>query len=171
MGCLRCLGEVFLGNCVNKQKILLTTNNLKHNIRAARLIAFAEAWVERPPCKERRYRRVAYPVKGCGLDVKPGEILSEDDEREGWEVAHLPGMGAYALDSYRIFGRDKLRRLEDEVVARGVEEWRRVLPLDKDLRRYLVWRWREEGWDWDMFTGKRRKIMHEADNSSTVSYD
>jgi len=33
----------------------------------------------------------------------------EGDAREGWEIAHLPGMGAYALDSYRIFHRDELR--------------------------------------------------------------
>lgn len=97
-------------------------------------------------------------MKGCGLDVKPGEVLGEEDEREGWEVAHLPGMGAYALDSYRIFGRDQLRGVEEEAIAGGWEEWRRVVPLDKDLRRYLVCRWREEGWDWDMLTGKKRRI-------------
>lgn len=101
---------------------------------------------------------MGYPVKGCGLDVKPGEVLGEEDEREGWEVAHLPGMGAYALDSYRIFGRDKLRGVEEDAIAGAWEEWRRVVPLDKDLRRYLICRWREEGWDWDMLTGKKRRI-------------
>ena len=130
-----------------------------HNIRAARLIAFARAWVTAPPCKERRYRRIDYPAKGCGRDIKPGEVLDEADAREGWEIAHLPGIGAYALDSFRIFHRDRLRGVAGR---EGGEEWRRVVPLDKDLRAYLVWRWRCEGWEWDMFTGKRRKQEDDA---------
>ena len=129
-----------------------------HNIRAARLIAFAKGWVDAPPCRERRYRRLDYPTKGCGRDVGKTEVLDEEDEREGWEVAHLPGMGAYALDSFRIFGRDKLREVED---VEGKEEWRSVLPLDKDLRAYLVWRWWREGWVWDMHTGKRRLVKED----------
>lgn len=80
-----------------------------HNIRAARLIALAHAWLAAPPCKERRYRRIHYPHKGCGTDVRAGEVLDETDKREGWEIAHLPGIGAYALDSFRIFHRDQLR--------------------------------------------------------------
>ena len=112
-----------------------------HRIRAARLIALAEAWLSAPPSKERRYRRLHYPDRGCGADVKPGEVLGPDDEREGWENAHLPGMGAYALDSYRIFYRDRLRGIE---VKDDVEpEWKRVMPTDKELYHFLKWR-REE---------------------------
>ena len=51
------------------------------NIRAARLIAFAKAWVAAPPCKERRYRRLDYPRKRDGKDVKKDEVLDENDER------------------------------------------------------------------------------------------
>lgn len=127
-----------------------------HNIRAKRLIALAEAWIAAPPCKERRYRRLHYPARGCGADVKAGEILEVEDEREGWEIAHLPGMGPYALDSYRIFYRDRLREVEG-----GEPEWMRVLPLDKDLRPYLKWRWAQEGWEWNEHTGKRRKLTPE----------
>jgi hypothetical protein len=113
-----------------------------HRIRAARLIALAEAWLAAPPCKERRYRRLHYPSHGRGTDVKPGEVLGPEDEREGWEIAHLPGMGAYALDSYRIFYRDRLRGIESQ---EGVEpEWRRVVPTDKELIPYLEWRQEEE---------------------------
>jgi hypothetical protein len=113
-----------------------------HRIRAARLIALAETWLSAPPCKERRYRRLHYPVRGCGADVKPGEVLGPEDEREGWEIAHLPGMGAYAIDSYRIFYRDKLRGVD---VSDGVEEeWKKVVPTDKELKLYLDWRWGEE---------------------------
>lgn len=127
-----------------------------HNVRAARLIKLAEAWLAAPPCKERRYRRLHYPDRGCGLDVKADEILGLEDEREGWEIAHLPGMGPYALDSYRIFFRDRLREVQD-----GEPEWKRVLPLDKDLRPYLKWRWAQEGWEWNELTGKRRKLSPE----------
>jgi methyl-CpG-binding domain protein 4 len=110
-----------------------------HNLRAVRLIALANAWLAAPPCKERRYRRLHYPVRGSSADVKPSEILDFDDEREGWEIAHLPGMGAYALDSYRIFYRDNLRNID---VKDGVEpEWKRVTADDKDLKAYLKWRW------------------------------
>jgi methyl-CpG-binding domain protein 4 len=113
-----------------------------HRIRAARLIALAEAWLAAPPCKERRYRRLHYPSRGCGTDVKPSEVLGPDDEREGWEIAHLPGMGAYALDSYRIFYRDRLREVEN---GEGVEaEWKRVVPLDKELKPYLQWKREQE---------------------------
>jgi methyl-CpG-binding domain protein 4 len=113
-----------------------------HRIRAARLVALAEAWLSAPPCKERRYRRLHYPDRGCGADVKPGEVLGPDDEREGWEIAHLPGMGAYALDSYRIFYRDRLRDIEP---TSDVEpEWKRVVPTDKELIPYLKWKREEE---------------------------
>jgi methyl-CpG-binding domain protein 4 len=113
-----------------------------HRIRAARLIALAETWLAAPPCKEKRYRRLHYPSHGCGTDVKPGEVLGPDDEREGWEIAHLPGMGAYALDSYRIFYRDRLRAVEN---MDGIEaEWKRVEPMDKELKPYLKWRWEKD---------------------------
>ena len=132
------------------------------NIRARRLIALGEAWVAAPPCKERRYRKLHYPTRGCGIDVKPGEILELEDHREGWEIAHLPGMGPYALDSYRMFYRDKLRG-----VTSGEPEWKRVVPKDKDLKPYLKWRWAKEGWDWDELTGKRTKIEVSSDQSAT----
>ncbi|KAF2088072.1 DNA glycosylase [Saccharata proteae CBS 121410] len=132
-----------------------------HNIRATRLIAFARTWVAARPCKENRYRRLHYPRKGDGSDVGPNEVLDADDARAGWEVAHLPGMGPYALDSFRIFGRDELRGLAG---VDGVEEeWRRVVPQDKDLRAYLKWKWRNEGWEWDPQIGSRVRARVSAD--------
>lgn len=109
-----------------------------HNIRAARLIALANAWVAAPPSKRRRYRKLHYPSRGCGTDVKPGEVLGMEDEREGWEIAHLPGLGAYALDSYRIFYRDKLRGIKSRDDFEP--EWKRVQAEDKELKAYLEWK-------------------------------
>lgn len=143
-----CLSQAKLGELVE----ILRPLGL-HNIRAKRLISLAEAWVAAPPCKERRYRKLHYPNRGCGMDVRPDEILELHDQREGWEIAHLPGMGPYALDSYRIFYRDRLREVDC-----GEPEWKRVLPLDKDLKPYLKWRWAREGWDWNELTGKRKQL-------------
>jgi methyl-CpG-binding domain protein 4 len=40
-------------------------------------------------------------------------------------ISHYPGIGRYALDSYRIF-------------CTASEEWKEVMPEDKELIRYLV---------------------------------
>jgi len=81
-------------------------------------------------------------------------------------VAHLPGVGPYALDSWRIFGSDGMRGVEVEdgggiEVKRGQEEkepeWMRVVPEDKDLRAWMIWRWDREGWVYDVKTGRKRQ--------------
>ncbi|KAL4724316.1 hypothetical protein ACLX1H_008929 [Fusarium chlamydosporum] len=131
-----------------------------YNSRASRFIAFAKTWLEKPPCKNKRYRKLHYPMKGDGSDVGKDEALDEDDEREGWEVAHLPSLGPYAIDSYRIFHRDMLRGLAkdwngDQAGADFEPEWKRVVPLDKELRAFLRWMWLKEGWIWDPETGNK----------------
>jgi len=40
-------------------------------------------------------------------------------------ISHYPGIGRYALDSYRIF-------------CTAGEEWKAVIPKDKELVRYIV---------------------------------
>lgn len=45
-------------------------------------------------------------------------------------ISHLPGTGPYALDSFRIF----CSSLDDL----SPEEWKSVIPTDKELIRYLV---------------------------------
>ncbi|GKU22612.1 hypothetical protein FLAG1_10219 [Fusarium langsethiae] len=137
-----------------------------YNSRAARFIAFAKAWIENPPCKTKRYRKLHYPMKGDGSDVGKSEVLDEDDERQGWEVAHLPSLGPYAIDSYRIFHRDMLRGLAkdwngDEAKPGFEPEWKRVVPLDKELRAFLRWKWLTEGWIWDPETGNKVKASAE----------
>ena len=120
-----------------------------HNIRAARCIALGKRWCELPPAADKQYIRKKYHLQSNG-------------EEPGWEIAHLPGVGPYALDSYRIFHRDRLRGLAKnwlgEGAAQGFEpEWKRVIPADKELRAYLKWRWMKEGWEWDEKTGKTRR--------------
>lgn len=133
-----------------------------YNTRAQRFLAFAQSWVKYPPARERRYRKLHYPFKGAGSDIAIGEVLGEDDPREGWEIAHLPAMGPYAIDSFRIFHRDELRGLASGWRGEGAEagfepEWKRVVPEDKDLRAYVEWMWLKEGWKWDASTGRRVK--------------
>lgn len=141
------------------------------NQRAATCINLAKAWLERPPDKTKRYRVLHYPKKDDGKDVKVGEIIGEDDERVAWEIGQLPGCGAYAMDSWRIFCRDELRGLttglpkeltEEAKEAELRKEWARVLPLDKELRAYLRWRWLRNGWEWDPITGER-KLAEESE--------
>ena len=120
-----------------------------HNIRAARCIALGKRWCELPPAADKQYVRKKYHLQSNG-------------EEPGWEIAHLPGVGPYALDSYRIFHRDKLRGLAKnwlgEGAAPGFEpEWKRVVPTDKELRAYLKWMWMKEGWEWDEKSGHTRR--------------
>lgn len=136
------------------------------NQRALNLICMATKWVENPPQKGKRYRRLHYPREGDGRDIRPQEVLADNDEDErvgAWEVAHLSGVGDYALDSWRIFCRDKARGLAEDWKGGGAKreefepEWKRVLPKDKELRAFLRWMWMKEGWLWDAESGERRK--------------
>ncbi|KAJ5577978.1 uncharacterized protein N7459_006942 [Penicillium hispanicum] len=129
------------------------------NQRAKKCITIARVWQTDPPTKNRRYRKIHYPHKLDGRDVGSGECLDDEDPRAAWEIAHLPGVGAYSLDSWRIFCRDELRELAADWKGTGatmrgfVPEWKSVLPQDKELRAYLTWLWLKEGWVWDRYTG------------------
>lgn len=159
------------------------------NQRGRRVVALAKAWVMDEPRRGRRWRRRGYPRGGDGGDVKACEEPIPDDEedsRVAWEIGHLPGVGRYALDSWRIFCRDRLRGVERGVgdyVSPFCEdqqpptsanqqpqaspqepsgEWTLVLPTDKELRAYLRWRWLRHGWEWDAMTGERRRASEEV---------
>ncbi|KAL8970969.1 MAG: hypothetical protein Q9197_003527 [Variospora fuerteventurae] len=162
------------------------------NQRAKKCIALAKAWLQQPPAKGKRWRRLHYPAFGDGKDIKGNEesIADEtEDTRVGWEVGHMPGIGAYGIDSWRIFCRDELRGLgtaelpdllpdaTEETKAKVEEEemkreWSRVLPLDKELRAYLRWRWLRLGWEWDPKTGAKRRaeagVIQEASGGGPV---
>ncbi|KAJ6120461.1 hypothetical protein N7523_004741 [Penicillium sp. IBT 18751x] len=129
------------------------------NQRARKCIAIAQIWQVSPPVKNKRYRKLHYPRKLDGRDVGPLECADDEDHRVAWEIAHLPGVGAYSLDSWRIFCRDALRGLAMDWTGTGattdgfVPEWKSVLPQDTELRAYLTWMWLKEGWIWDHHTG------------------
>lgn len=154
------------------------------NQRANKCITLAQTWQTDPPSKDRRYRRMHYPRKLDGRDVGRDECIDDEDHRSAWEVAHLPGVGAYSLDSWRIFCRDELRGGATDWKGSGatdpafVPEWKSVLPMDKELRAYLTWMWLKEGWEWDHHTGDLKPasektlraasnggIAHEADGN------
>ncbi|OQO08864.1 hypothetical protein B0A48_05754 [Cryoendolithus antarcticus] len=139
------------------------------NNRTKTILGLAKTWVEFPPVKGVRYRKLHYPNRYDGKEYKPADVIESDSELiEGLiEIAHLPGCGHYALDSWRIFCRDVLRCVATDFNGEGAEdanfepEWMRVLPLDKELRACLRWMWMREGFVWDVKTGKKRPATAE----------
>ncbi|TID27485.1 DNA glycosylase [Venturia nashicola] len=132
------------------------------NQRAATLVNLAKVWNLHPPTMGRRVMTPKYPNPGSHKGIGPLEVLGDDDEREGaLEIGHLPGIGAYAFDSWRIFCRDELRAVATDWNGGGtsdegfVPEWKRVLPNDKELRAYLRWMWLKEGVKWNPLTGEK----------------
>ncbi|KAK0659355.1 Methyl-CpG-binding domain protein 4 [Lasiodiplodia hormozganensis] len=147
------------------------------NSRAKMLINFAKCWLIDPPRFGRRYRCVNYPYKGAQKDIKPGEVLNDVDPRiAAYEVAHLPGCGPYALDSWRIFCRDALRGVALDWNGTGVgdegfePEWKKVKPGDKELKAFLKWMWLREGWAWDPKTGERALAKREEVKTAEKSW-
>jgi endonuclease III len=154
------------------------------NQRANKFIAMARTWLSSPPQRGKRYRKLHYPCKRDGVDIGADEVIGEGDARVAWEIAHLPGVGAYAIDSWRIFCRDILVLDETDPTTKEIgyePEWKRVLPQDKELRAYLTWMWLKEGWLWDPETGnktpadagmmeraKRGGVAYEAPNGNWV---
>jgi methyl-CpG-binding domain protein 4 len=156
------------------------------NQRARKLIKIAETWISEPPQKGKLHRTMDYPDKGNGRHLKPKETVDKDVENcieaGALEIAHIYGLGPYAWDSWRIFCRDVFRGVAQGYNGEGVAgytplsqtthnsdfepEWKRVVPLDKELRACLRWMWLREGWEWDPLTGKKHKaapaLMREA---------
>jgi len=138
--------------------------------RSKRLIKISEAWVANPPMACRRYRTLHYPIKEDGKNYKKTEIIEGDAQHcEGaLEIGHIPGCGPYAWDSWRIFCRDVLRGVAQDYNGLGAAkdaelepEWRKVLPLDKELRATLRWMWLRDGWIWNHETGEKRRATEE----------
>ncbi|KAL8753743.1 MAG: hypothetical protein Q9199_004841, partial [Rusavskia elegans] len=162
------------------------------NHRAKKCIALAKAWLDHPPAKGRRWRRLHYPTHNDEKDIKSDEepIADEtEDARAAWEVVHLPGIGEYGIDSWRIFCRDELRGIgtaalpafpasdheDSRMSVEGEEmkgEWTGFLPHVKELRAYLRRRWLRLGWEWDPKTEERRRArkneMREAEREGVM---
>ncbi|KAK3397717.1 hypothetical protein B0T20DRAFT_229671 [Sordaria brevicollis] len=106
------------------------------------------------------------------------KLAKEHAIGSAWEIGHLT-QGPYALDSWRIFCRDKLLGRAEDWKGKGRHpefqpEWMRVLPRDKELRACLRWMWMREGWEWDPVTGEReplREEMRRAVDEGRVAYD
>jgi len=140
------------------------------NQRAKKCIAMAKKWLEATPVRGRRWRKADYPTKGDGKDIKADEVVEDADPRVAWEISHLPGLGPYSHDSWRMFCRDELRGLASAYNGEDAKaeddlpfepEWKRVLPADKELRAWMTWMWMKEGWIWNKETGERTKASDE----------
>jgi hypothetical protein len=144
----------------NKEDIVPIIRHLGlQNQRAGTYQMYANIWLSDPPTKDRRYAVRGYPTKDFGRNIPKNEILSDIDDREAWEIGHMT-QGPYALDSWRIFCRDKLRGVAEGWNGEGTDEgfqpeWMRVVPEDKELRAFLRWMWLKEGFEWDPFTGEK----------------
>ncbi|KAL7269194.1 hypothetical protein RUND412_008151 [Rhizina undulata] len=137
---------------VNQVTNLLTPLGLQ-NIRANRLIALGRTWTENPPLPGKGYVKRNYPPSDTKpFDFPPEAVEERQRPRHGvergllWEVAHLPGVGAYGLDTWRVFCRDN--HLGKDVQGGEEPEWKSVVPKDKELRAYIRWKWAKEGYRW-----------------------
>jgi methyl-CpG-binding domain protein 4 len=114
------------------------------NIRAERLVQMSVAYLREPPN--------AQDPRPKKAKIAPSTIPREDTTKTTvvpypWTpISHLPGVGRYALDSYRIF----CTLNADPSSA----DWESVLPTDKELIRYLKWRWAYfKRMEWDPSSG------------------
>ncbi|GBE78794.1 hypothetical protein SCP_0116870 [Sparassis crispa] len=83
-------------------------------------------------------------------------VVAEETGYKRTPASHLPGCGPYALDSWRIF-------------CAGNEEWMSVLPKDKELKKFLCWKWAyEEFHQWDPELGLGNVITLDYVRDPTV---
>ncbi|KAF8330293.1 DNA glycosylase [Amanita rubescens] len=66
-------------------------------------------------------------------DRRPSRHVMKGKRYPPTPISHLPGTGPYALDSYRIFC--------DSYDNPASEEWKNVMPTDKELIKFLKWKW------------------------------
>ncbi|TKY88303.1 hypothetical protein EX895_002655 [Sporisorium graminicola] len=130
-----------------------------HNVRARRLISMAQVMVEIPYDESNSFK-------------------SRDRTAPDTPISIYPGVGRYAIDSWRIFvagggasaglqgnkpvspfdtalsqAEAAVLRLNPPRPEAERPEWKSVMPLDKELRAYLIWRWAKEGKVWDPLRG------------------
>ncbi|RDX41425.1 hypothetical protein OH76DRAFT_218824 [Lentinus brumalis] len=107
--------------------------------RAHRLVDISRTFLVDPPVPAR-------PRPSRGYTTALSEARIRTVRYPPTPVSHVPGCGPYALDSYRIF-----------CGAEG--EWKSVRPTDKELTKYLQWRWAIEAYrKWDPVYGPGNSI-------------
>ncbi|KAH9917696.1 DNA glycosylase [Epithele typhae] len=106
--------------------------------RAHRLVSISQTFLSQPPTPSTTYKSRG---KTTSLSTSPtGELVLIEVDYPPTPISHIPGCGPYALDSYRIF-------------CAG-DEWKNVRPTDKELIRYLEWRWAVDKYrQWDPVHG------------------
>ena len=94
------------------------------SVRSKRLILMSRAYLQDPPS--------IYDLRSSKSTKtsSPSTPLRTTTTYPATAISHLPGAGRYALDSYRIFCT--------QMYDLNSEEWKMVLPTDKELIRYLV---------------------------------
>jgi len=124
-----------------------------HTIRARRLADLSKLYIDDPPSPTTLRQSRPYvqsmpisassppqpsssqPAPSSPPAVSPRR-KTQRDRYVPTSISHLPGAGAYALDSYRIF-------------CMPPDEWKQVMPSDKELIKYLKWKWAfEERMKW-----------------------
>ncbi|EIW70666.1 hypothetical protein TREMEDRAFT_61174 [Tremella mesenterica DSM 1558] len=100
--------------------------------------------------RTRAMERASVQVRDDSVEMDWRDCLSEDEN----------------VFDQRIEGKGKGIGREDVLEGLSIEEreeWRLVRPFDKELRRYLIWRWGLEGIEYDILLGP--SIISERDKS------
>ncbi|KAI0349988.1 hypothetical protein OH77DRAFT_1149492 [Trametes cingulata] len=121
-------------------------------LRSSRLVALSRTYLADPPVpgqlRRSRGKMLLPAADGTG---------TTEVQYPPTPISHLPGCGPYALDSYRIF-------------CAGGSEWKAVRPRDKELVKYLQWKWAiEEYRQWDPLLGPGHTIDLDYIRSMTAS--
>jgi len=116
-------------------KLLIQPLGLQET-RSKRMIELSKAYIADRPREDVLHPTKAYLVPASGsLAGDLGVIVKE--KYPPTPISHLPGCGPYAFDSYRIF-------------CMPGDEWKSVMPADKELIKYMKWRWalfEQRRWD------------------------
>ncbi|KAL1686599.1 DNA glycosylase [Schizophyllum commune] len=108
--------------------------------RSKRIVGLSRAWIARPLSSDDKLvlskseDRAKDESSELGNREWSDRATNESSPAKGnknsllTRISHLPGVGRYALDSFRIF-------------CTTSDEWKSVRPTDKELVRYLAWKW------------------------------
>ncbi|EPQ27699.1 uncharacterized protein PFL1_04837 [Pseudozyma flocculosa PF-1] len=149
-----------------------------HNIRARRLIDMSKKMVEVPHDPRNRFKARARECPETPIGIYPGGLggerpvapaelrLREQLDRQlrldeppttrdaavsMGQVAHTAHQLATVAGhtaKHEQAGQDAHATVVEAESESHIPEWKKVLPLDKELRAYLVWRWAKEGIEW-----------------------